>query len=293
MSTIKRIALASAVSASLLSSVSFAAVPGQMQGAANAQAQAITKAVNVSKATIQCKQATLRIASAAKAKAGKLKGAALRSAIMEATTAAAKKYGIEDRCITPFNVASAASRLTGMYPATGPTMGLAKLGGAGGLAGAAGAAASGAGSALGGIGGLGALAGLVGIAAVAAALDSDDDNIVRNPIANAPATSTGGALSNLTQDLNTDTGAFTLNGNVSGGLTGSGTFEASYTPVAGSPNTFEVVEIIRDASGNIISQNRFTRTFGSALANGAPNLNDVVSTTPVVVVDPAMSAGTT
>ena len=122
---------------------SLGAVSGEMQGAANSQAKAITKAVNVSKASISCKQATFRIASAAKAKSGKLKGAELRSAIMEATANAANKFGIDVGCVTPVNVAGAASRLTGMYPASGPTMGLAKAGGLAGAAGAAGSPAGG------------------------------------------------------------------------------------------------------------------------------------------------------
>ena len=159
MSSIKRIALASAVGMLLLSSVSFAAVSGEMQNAANAQAQAITKAVNISKATIQCKQATLRIASAAKAKGGKLKGAELRSAVMEATSTAAIKFDIEEGCVTPVYVANAASRLTGIYATKGPIMGLAKAGAA-----ATAPASGGMGS------GIGILAGLVGLAAIAASI---------------------------------------------------------------------------------------------------------------------------
>jgi len=169
MSTIKRIALASAVSLSLLSGTSFAAVPAAMQGAANEEARVITVAVNVKKQTLQCREATLRIGSAAKSKAGKLKGAVLRTAIMGATSAAAKKYNIEDRCVTPIYVSNAASKLTGIYPTKGTSFGLAKVG-------AIGAASTGA--AAGGINPLllagGAVATLGLIAAVAS--DDDDDN---------------------------------------------------------------------------------------------------------------------
>ena len=164
MSTIKRIALASAVGMSLLSSTSFAAVPAVMQGAANEEARVITVAVNVKKQTLQCREATLRIASAAKAKGGKLKGAVLRSAIMGATSVAAKKYNIEDRCVTPIYVSNAASKLTGIYPTKGTTLGLAKIGGAGASA------------ASGGIGALGIAAGVLGLAAVATVVANNDDN---------------------------------------------------------------------------------------------------------------------
>lgn len=244
MSTIKRMALASAVSMSLLSSVSFAAVSGEMQGAANAQAQAITKAVNVSKATIQCKQATLRIASAAKAKGGKLKGAELRTSIMEATSNAASKFGIEAGCITPSNVASAASRLTGMYPATGPSMGLAKASGAA-------AAVSGAASGLGGMGGLGALAGLVGIAAVVAIANDDDDDAV-------VTTTTGTATVNGVAATTATTVTTQPNGETT-------TVVVATDPVSG--NVLEQVTTIRtvDANGNV-RVTRVTRRF----LNGVP-----------------------
>ena len=260
MSTIKRMALASAISMSLLSSVSFAAVSGQMQGAANAQAQAITKAVNVSKATIQCKQATLRIASAAKAQGGKLKGAELRSAIMEATTTAASKFGIEAGCVTPVNVASAASRLTGMYPASGPSMGLAKAGAAGG------AAAGGS-----GVGALGILGGLVGIAAVAAALDDDDVTLVPTTTPTLGTVSGGAQLNNLVSVEDPETGIITTTGTLTGGSTGSGTVRMDLKPTD-NPLVFDRLVIITDSDGTVISQYTETVTF-PANADGTANLN--------------------
>ena len=291
MSTIKRIALASAVSASLLSSASFAAAPGQMQGAANAQAQAITKAVNVSKATIQCKQATLRIASAAKAKAGKLKGAELRSAIMEATTAAATKFGIANGCVTPVNVASAASRLTGMYPATGPTMGLAKAGGAGAMAGAASGAAGAVASAAGGISKVKILAGVAGVIGIAAILANDDD-----PDAPAPTTlgnsdtnpdivplGSGGSLSNVTQTAPDANGSFQQVGQVSGGATGAGTSTTTFTPTAAGGNTYQVTQVVRDADGTILFTRTYTQTY--AVVGGAPDLSQPIGD-PVNVSTP-------
>jgi len=293
MSTIKRIALASAVSMSLLSSVSFAAVTGEMQGAANAQAQAITKAVNVAKATIQCRQATLRIASAAKAKGGKLRGAELRSAIMQATSVAARKYNIENRCVTPVYVANAASRLTGMYPATGKTLGLAKLGGAGGVAGAAAAAATG------GIGGgVYALAGLVGIAAIAAAANNDSDsdsgsNLVTTAVSGGDVQplATGGNLSGVTQTTNPDTGVITQTGTVTGGSTGSGTTTVTITPSAAGGSTFQVTEVVTDSNGNILFAQTYTRTYGTN-ADGSTDFTNVVSNTVVSTATPPMSAST-
>ena len=255
MSTIKRIALASAVSMTMLSSISFAAVSGQMQGAANAQAQAITKAVNVSNASIQCKQATLRIASAAKAKAGNVKGAALRTSIMEATSNAATKFGIAADCVTPVNVAKAASQLTGMYPATGPTMGLAKAG-----------AASGTTTGMGGMGALAGIAGLVGIAAVIAS--SDDDAVVTT------TTSTDGA------GVVTDTTTTVVDGTT--------TVQAVVTTpgVGGSPATTVTTTTVTAANGAI------TRTRVSVAANGdiRTEIISVVDGIETVTSDSSVSA---
>ena len=294
MSTIKRMALASAISMSLLSSVSFAAVSGQMQGAANAQAQAITKAVNVSKATIQCKQATLRIASAAKAQGGKLKGAELRSAIMEATSTAASKFGIEAGCVTPVNVASAASRLTGMYPASGPSMGLAKAGAASGAAG---------GAAAGGMGALGVIGGLVGIAAVAAALNDDDDDLTLaalegNITTPAISTNDNATLTLQPAQVRSD-GVILQEGTVSGGATGAGNVSISLTPDANNPLQFTRLVIIRDPETNaIISQTTEIVTYPATTVGGTtPNFDaaeTAITVTPVTgapgTVDPVSAS---
>ena len=165
MSTIKRIALASAIGVSLLSSTAFAAVPTAMQASANKEGKIIRYQVDNKNVALKCREATFRVAAAAKRGSGKLKGAQLRSAIIEATSVTAKKYNLADRCMTPVYISNAASKATGIYSAKGPTLGLAKLGAAGGAASAA----------AGGIG-LGTIAlgaaGLIGIAAIAS--DSDD-----------------------------------------------------------------------------------------------------------------------